>query len=202
MLNGSNFKKKYGAHQANTVFIAGNLYIVSNTTRWIEYDGVANEKSYTYETTFTKANPSGQECRIDGDKVGFVGTVATIVDYGYTGNELLKDIGNKSITFGAKTGKVLNSAEYFAAGASTSLDYKSMKCGEISGSIFSYRTVGTGIGVGVGIYVGAVPGTIVGGAFWAGEQMYNGIIFSIDKLSQLSNDFNRAVGSGTWHPIR
>lgn len=32
------------------------MYLVSNTTKWIEYDGVANENSYTYETTFTKAN--------------------------------------------------------------------------------------------------------------------------------------------------
>jgi hypothetical protein len=77
-----------------------------------------------------------------------------------------------------------------------------MKSGEISGSRFSYRTVGTGIGIGVGIYVGAVPGAIVGGGFWAGKQMYNGIIFSIDKISQFSSDFNRAVSSGTWYPGR
>ena len=56
LLSGSAFEKKYGAYQSNTVIIAGSLYVIWNVTRWKEYDWVANEKSYTYETLFTKAN--------------------------------------------------------------------------------------------------------------------------------------------------
>jgi hypothetical protein len=88
LLSGSEFEKKYGAHQSHTVIIAGSLYIVSNTTKWIEYDGVANEKSYTYETTFTKAGTSGGSPSVSDLTLAGVGTL------GYVGERLSQNILN------------------------------------------------------------------------------------------------------------
>lgn len=138
---------------------------------------------------------------INVDKVvGYVGAIAATIDYTYTANEVLKEISTKAVNVGAKTGKVLGSAGYVAAGASTYINYRSMNDGEISTSLFSYRTVGTGVAIGVGIYVGAVPAALVGGSVWVGEQMYNGVSLAIDKINQFCNDFNTAVSSGKWYP--
>ncbi|ELR69155.1 hypothetical protein C900_05351 [Fulvivirga imtechensis AK7] len=61
-MGGSDFTNKYGAHQSQTDFVNGELYVVETTTRWREYDGVADETSYSYETTFTKARGMDGDC--------------------------------------------------------------------------------------------------------------------------------------------
>ena len=98
------------------------------------------------------------------------------------------------------TTKVIGKSGYVAAAAGTYLDYKAMQSGEISGGRFSYRTVGTGIGLGVGISFGAIPGAVVGGLSWAGEQMYDGAVFAIDKIGQFFDNVENAMRSGTWLP--
>ncbi|ELR68593.1 hypothetical protein C900_00218 [Fulvivirga imtechensis AK7] len=62
LMGGSDFTNKYGAHQSQTDFVNGELYVVETTTRWREYGGVADETSYSYETTFTKARGMDLDC--------------------------------------------------------------------------------------------------------------------------------------------
>ncbi len=76
-----------------------------------------------------------------------------------------------------------------------------MQKGAISGVRFSYRTVGTGVAIGVGIYVSAVPGAIVGGTFWAGEQVYDGLKYCWDQTFNFIQDFENGLKSG-WYPGR
>ncbi|ELR68104.1 hypothetical protein C900_00942 [Fulvivirga imtechensis AK7] len=61
-MGGSDFTNKYGTHQSQTDFVNGELYVVETTTRWREYGGVADETSYSYETTFTKARGMDGDC--------------------------------------------------------------------------------------------------------------------------------------------
>ena len=137
---------------------------------------------------------------VTGDQViGFIGTAATTLDYAYTANEALKEIGVGVIKLGATATRVLGSAGYVAAGANTYLNYKSMQYGEISGERFSYRTAATVAAIGVGVYFGAVPAALVGGLGWTGEKMYDAATYLWYETSWQISNFENALKSG-WYP--
>ena len=129
--------------------------------------------------------------------VGYLGTFATTIDYAYTANITLNEIGVSTLKLGTKGKILLGSAGYIAAGASTIIDYRDPK---ISASRFSYRFVGNAAALGVGYFSGiAVAGALTGGTFWAGEQTYDALIFCRNQYLQFSNDLNNAIQNG-WRP--
>lgn len=108
------------------------------------------------------------------------------------------------------TGKVLGGASsYVGAPLSIGLDYNAMQTGQISGSLFAYRTTGTVTSIGGGALIGsayggpwgAVGGVLIGAGFIAGEYIYNGAKYIWNEtLWQISN-FENAINSG-WYPRR
>ena len=137
---------------------------------------------------------------IDFDKtLGYIGGGLSMLDMTKTGIDIAREYGATSKLLPIAS-KVLGPAGYLGAGVNTVHDVMALQSGDISTGRFSYRTVGTGIGLGVGISVGAIPGALVGGLSWAGEQMYDGAIFAIDKISQFFGNCASALNSGQWIP--
>ena len=86
VMSGGDFYDTYGVHQGETEFINGELYKVETTTKWMEYDGVADETSYEYSTTITKVNDTnGGSGFADGSDN--LSITEAIVHYNYGGQE-------------------------------------------------------------------------------------------------------------------
>jgi hypothetical protein len=223
LLSGSEFEKKYGAHQSNTVIIAGSLYIVSNTTKWIEYDGVANEKSYTYETLFSKAivqSSGGSDGGSVSGALGWAGVGLGVVEEGANlvkssqtvvvpvYNEAGKAIAGWNVIF-KQTGQVIKYVKagaskggYVLAGASVGFDAVDYANGDLSGARFSYHTLGTAAATGAAIYGTAGIGALVGGTFIMGEHAYDLWMQNIQpQINQGFSDFYNGLRSG-WRPFR
>jgi len=103
------------------------------------------------------------------------------------------------------TQKLLGHAStYVGAPISIYCDYQALKSDKIGVIRFTYRQIGLGSSIATGFAIagpwGAAGGATVAGGFWVGEQLYNGVTFAIDMISQFSSDFNNAVSSGSWHP--
>ena len=83
------------------------------------------------------------------------------------------------------------------------MDYTAMQSGEIGAGRFAYRTTGLGASIAAGAAIGgpagAVGGAIVGGGVWAGEQLYDGLQYGIQKISEGAVNFENAIKNG-WYP--
>ena len=104
-------------------------------------------------------------------------------------------------------GKVLGRTGNAGAGISLYIDYSALQKGEINIGRFAYRSTGTAgsiiggvlIGGKAGGPIGAVGGFLIGGSFWAGEQIYDGYNFLMREATQGINDFENGIGNG-WTP--
>jgi hypothetical protein len=84
-----------------------------------------------------------------------------------------------------------------------------MQSGEIGEGRFVYRTASTlgsisgsfGIGLIYGGPWGAVGGAVIGGASWAGEQMYDGYMYWQTQMGIFLNNVENGLKSG-WVPGR
>ena len=83
------------------------------------------------------------------------------------------------------------------------LNYRSMRKGEIGGGRFAQRTYGVGASILTGSTIGgpwgAVGGAAVGGAVWAGEEVYDGINWWIGEMSRGLVGMENALKGG-WQP--
>ncbi len=107
----------------------------------------------------------------------------------------------KAISRLGTASKYLGAAGYGAAIVGTGLDINAYRNGQLSGARLSYNTLGTAVGIGVGIGVGAVPGAAAGGAFYAGQQLYDGYNWWVGQMSIYLTDFENGLKSG-WFPGR
>lgn len=107
----------------------------------------------------------------------------------------------KAISGLGTASKYLGAAGHVAAILGTVLDYNQMKNGQMSSARFGYNTTGTTVGIGVGIGVGAVPGAAAGGAFYIGQQMYDGYNWWAGQMSIYLTNIENGLKSG-WFPGR
>ncbi|MDI9359025.1 MAG: hypothetical protein QM528_08760 [Phycisphaerales bacterium] len=107
----------------------------------------------------------------------------------------------KAISGLGTASKYLGAAGSGAAALGTVLDYRQMQNGQMSGARFGYNTLGTAVGIGVSIGVGAVPGAAAGGAFYIGQQMYDGYNWWAGQMSIYLTNFENRLKSG-WVPGR
>ena len=160
---------------------------------------------------------------INSDMTNYVDYTEGLIGLGQIGlmdyrqsQPIMSRIGNfsnfsKTYRFLGATRNVIGGAStYVGTPLSIGLNANSLYNGEIGVGTFSYRTTGDISAVVGGIYIGAqfggpwgaAGGALITGTFWVGEQIYDALIFTRDKIGQFSNDFNNAVSSGTWYPGR
>ena len=138
---------------------------------------------------------------IDVDKtLRYVGTAATMLDLTKTEIDVARGLGATSKVL-LVVSKDLGPFCYVATGVNTISDVRALRNREMSLARFSYNSTGIAVGIGVTAFTGdPLIGGLAGGAFVAGQQIYDATIFTIDKISQFCSDFNNAVGLGIWYP--
>jgi hypothetical protein len=221
LLSGSAFEKKYGAHQSNTVIIAGSLYVIWNLTRWKEYDGVANEKSYTYETLFTKVNAQSQGStdmngagvlRNTGDALSYTAGAIGGAQIGMMQYRSSLSIHSKVGTFPrfsstySSLGKFSGRLGTAGALVGVGFNINDLSTGEIGLGRFSYRLGSIGAAAGTGPAIGgpwgAVAGTAVGGISPGFEYIYDNYLVPLGNEIQYQIwNFENAIKNG-WYPGR
>lgn len=116
--------------------------------------------------------------------------------------DLARDLGATSKLLPIAS-KVLGPAGYLGAVVNTVHDVMALQSGEMSVAKFSYKFTGTALGIAVTLYTAnPILGALVGGSFQAGQIMYDGAIFAIDKASQFLGNCESALSYGKWVPGR
>jgi hypothetical protein len=107
----------------------------------------------------------------------------------------------KAISGLGTASKYLGAAGYGTVILGTGLDINAYRNEKLSGARLSYNTLGTAVGIGVGIGVGAVPGATAGGAFYVGQQLYDGYNWWVGQMSIYLTNFENGLKS-SWFPGR
>lgn len=107
----------------------------------------------------------------------------------------------KTISGLGTASKWLGVTGYGAAIVGTGLDINAYRNDQLSGARLSYNTLGTAVAVGVGIGAGAVPGAVAGGAFYIGQQLYDGYNWWASQMSLYLTNFESGLKKG-WVPGR